>query len=119
MRQLSDSEKALRSEAAPLIRTHLWQSKTPPAPKWHMGRDLDIWARLCRAGWPAEHINLAIPMLHSVDPYYRDKPTTMRVFYHKSATPLLTQCVHHALEKQRLGRKRSAHGRVSIQIEVS
>lgn len=126
MAQLSDSQKALLSEAAPLIRKHLWQGTSPPPPPhpkqppWHMGRCLSIWKRLVFAGWPPEHINGAIAVVRSVAPWMAG-PLRMTVFYHRHATPLLEQCVARYLEGERVERKKRSRspGRIAINIQVS
>lgn len=91
---------ALKSEAAPLIREHLWLGNVPPPPPhpsdkpWSMARDLHIWQHLVDAGYTPELLNGAITTVRGIMTNGNgERPLTMRVFWWKGATPLVEQAI--------------------------
>ena len=96
----------LRSEAAGLIRKHLWNGASekdlPPAfgKPWTMGRDLNIWNALTKH-YKTEELNAAIRVARSLRPDWQDQPMTMRCFYFKiegewAASGFLSNCIGEA-----------------------
>jgi len=104
-----------RSQAAGLIKTHLWRSPTPPAELgsgWGIANELSIWNQLARHYDPAE-LNLAIELLRPAlgDP---PNPLSLRLFRSRkpSARILLQSCLSAA--RKRL--ERQAAGRLQIRV---
>ncbi len=93
-RELTAAELKLRGDAAALIRTHLWLSKTPPpspdSRPWNMGRELNIWTRLVHLGADPEELNGAIQFARSVI-HQPDEPFRLTIYYWKGATPAYEQ----------------------------
>ena len=95
-RWLSDSERLAWNEAPPLIRTHLWLSKTPPpspdSRAWSMSREHSIWKRLVVTGRDPEELNGAIQ--HIRDIIRQDgEPLRLTTIYNAKgyATPVYEQ----------------------------
>ena len=106
---MSDNE--LRGEAARLIRKHLWQSSTPPAPYhggpgWNMGRDLSIWNRLVAEGNDPETVNGAITVVRKLTGIHG--PMTLVIFYGRGGKtrPIFEQCKARWLKTEKEGPKR-------------
>ena len=93
-RPLTPDEMKLRGDAAALIRTHLWMSKTPPpspdSNRWHMGRELNVWTRLVHLGVDPEELNGAIKFARSVI-HQPEEPLRLTIFYWNGATPKYEQ----------------------------
>ncbi len=101
----------IRGEAARLIRTHLWQSATPPRSSngrpWHMGRDLSMWNALVKEGNDPETINGAITVVRQLMGNISG-PMTMQIFYGNGGKtrPIFEQCKSRWLATEKEGPKR-------------
>ena len=117
---MSPETTALMGEAVPLIRHHLWQSNTPPKSPdkrpWSIARELNIWKRLVKAGFPPADLNGAITVIRTVRPY--DGPMRLTWFYGRklneagdvewTGTTLLEMCVGYHHKNQGQDRKHKA-----------
>lgn len=111
-----------RSDAVPLIQTHLWLGKEPPRSvdkrPWSMARELSIWNLLVKANFKPEHINGAIAVTRKLRPDWDGEKLRLTIFYWSrqggvfTATPFLEQCIGYHLS--RVGRESRERRRLDV-----